>query len=255
MESVARYASRRPMPAAVVADVASQGGLAAIRLLDRAGVPVLALDHRPDAVGFRSRRALALHAPPPDDPRFVPLLLELAAALGRRTVLLPTSASYLSPLAASRDRLAEGFHCTFPGADSARAVAALGTGAGNEPATAVAFQFAADGALVTAFCGGPIEDEFVDTAADALRVAGAAGSAWVELSPTRIVAAGAHLWPGHAEAARSGTNLPRIAYWTALGARLPNDVAGSTSEIGRAPGLADPGPALAATVGRFRRRR
>ena len=40
-------------PAAVVVDVGWVNGLAAIRSLGRAGVPVLALDHRPSALGFR----------------------------------------------------------------------------------------------------------------------------------------------------------------------------------------------------------
>ena len=52
---------RRPrtehgLPAAVV-DVGWVNGLAAIRSLGRAGVRVLAVDHRPSALGFRSRYA------------------------------------------------------------------------------------------------------------------------------------------------------------------------------------------------------
>ena len=40
-------------PAAVVVDVGWVNGLAAIRSLGRVGVPVLALDHRRGALGFR----------------------------------------------------------------------------------------------------------------------------------------------------------------------------------------------------------
>ena len=47
---------QHPVPAAVV-DVGWVNGLAAIRSLGRAGVRVLAVDHRPSALGFRSRYA------------------------------------------------------------------------------------------------------------------------------------------------------------------------------------------------------
>ena len=43
------------VPPAVVADVGWVNGLAAIRSLGRAGAPVFAIDHRPGALGFRSR--------------------------------------------------------------------------------------------------------------------------------------------------------------------------------------------------------
>ncbi|CAN5212679.1 hypothetical protein BH18ACT12_BH18ACT12_20210 [soil metagenome] len=46
----------RSIPAAVV-DVGWVNGLAAIRSLGRAGMRVLAVDHRPSALGFRSRYA------------------------------------------------------------------------------------------------------------------------------------------------------------------------------------------------------
>jgi hypothetical protein len=262
MESVVRYASRRPMPAAVVADVATPSGLAAIRLLDRAGVPVLALDHRRGAVGFRSRLALSLHAPPPDDPRFVALLMELASALGRRAVLLPMSAPYLLPLAAARERLADGFHCAFPSLEAARAVAALSPRPNGHRKAVVACQLDSSGALLASFvaraeepAAAPGDDELVAAAAGALRAAGATGPGWVELSPeAEVLAGGAYLWPDHAEAARRGINLPRVAYWTALGARLPLKGAGSGPWVGRAVALADPGPAVAAAASRFGRR-
>jgi D-aspartate ligase len=51
-----RPAADRDLPAAVV-DVGWVNGLAAIRSLGRAGIRVLALDHRPSALGFRSRYA------------------------------------------------------------------------------------------------------------------------------------------------------------------------------------------------------
>ncbi len=54
----------RDIPAAVV-DVGWVNGLAAIRSLGRAGVRVLAVDHRPSALGFRSRYAERQLCPDP----------------------------------------------------------------------------------------------------------------------------------------------------------------------------------------------
>src|SRR6476469_6098658 len=51
-----RPAAEYAVPAAVV-DVGWVNGLAAIRSLGRAGIRVLAVDHRPSALGFRSRYA------------------------------------------------------------------------------------------------------------------------------------------------------------------------------------------------------
>ena len=45
------------MNPAVVVDVGWVNGLAAVRSLGRAGIRVLSLDHRPSALGFRSRYA------------------------------------------------------------------------------------------------------------------------------------------------------------------------------------------------------
>jgi hypothetical protein len=42
-------------PPAAVIDVGWVNGLAAIRSLGRAGIRVLAVDHRPSALGFRSK--------------------------------------------------------------------------------------------------------------------------------------------------------------------------------------------------------
>src|SRR3954453_13286913 len=58
-------ASAPRQPAAVVADVGWVNGLAAIRSLGRHGVRALAVDHRPWALGFRSRYAPPGPAPPP----------------------------------------------------------------------------------------------------------------------------------------------------------------------------------------------
>jgi D-aspartate ligase len=74
------------VPAAVV-DVGWVNGLAAIRSLGRAGIRVLAVDHRPSALGFRSRYAEPFLSPDPheDEGRFVAFV----RALGE-VVVFPT---------------------------------------------------------------------------------------------------------------------------------------------------------------------
>jgi D-aspartate ligase len=91
---------RRPraeheLPAAVV-DVGWVNGLAAIRSLGRAGIRVLAIDHRPSALGFRSRYAERfLGADPYADPtRFIASI----RALGK-VVVFPTHDEQLNLIA------------------------------------------------------------------------------------------------------------------------------------------------------------
>ena len=55
------------MRTAVVVDVGWVNGLAAVRSLGRAGIRVLALDHRESALGFRSRYAEPVLTPDPQD--------------------------------------------------------------------------------------------------------------------------------------------------------------------------------------------
>ena len=63
-------------PPAVVVDVGWVNGLAAIRSLGRSGASVLAVDHRPWALGLRSRYALPVVSPDPavDEDGFVAFL-------------------------------------------------------------------------------------------------------------------------------------------------------------------------------------
>jgi hypothetical protein len=257
MESVVRYASRRPMPAAVVADVASAGGLAAIRSLDRAGVPVIAADHRPDAVGLGSRLALALRLPPPGSPRFVERLVELGGILRGRAVLLPTSAEYARALADARAPLADALVCAFPDAGVVATVAAAGDGRRGGECVVVAAALDADGDALGVFAarttpGGDVvpgaDAAATERGAEELRRLGVRGLGWVELAADDgpVVAAGAHLWSGHAHALRAGVDLPRLAYWISLGAR-PQLATGPRRRWRpeRPFALADPGPALA----------
>ena len=98
---------------ALVLDVAWVNGLAAIRSLGRAGIPVLAVDHRPSALGFRSRYARPVPSP---DPAVEPgAYVELLAGQ-EPGVLLPTHDPPLNAVARHRERL-EGFRFPFPAWD------------------------------------------------------------------------------------------------------------------------------------------
>jgi D-aspartate ligase len=96
---------------AFVLDVGWVNGLAAIRLLGRAGIRVHAVDHRAGALGFRSRYAHPVRSPDPtvDEEGFVARLVEV----GEPGVLFPTHDPPLNAVARARDRL-EGFRFPFP---------------------------------------------------------------------------------------------------------------------------------------------
>jgi D-aspartate ligase len=96
---------------ALVFDVSWVNGLAAIRSLGRAGIPVVAVDHRQSALGFHSRYATALSTPDPadDEAGFIGKVVEA----GGPAVLFPTHDPPLNALARNRDRL-EGFLSPFP---------------------------------------------------------------------------------------------------------------------------------------------
>jgi len=109
----ARAAGRPP---AVVVDVGWVNGLAAIRSLGRAGAPVLAVDHRPWALGLRSRYAVPVVTPDPgaDEEGFVAALEELADALDGPAPVFPTHDTGLNAVARARDRLGARFLYPFP---------------------------------------------------------------------------------------------------------------------------------------------
>jgi D-aspartate ligase len=88
--------------AAAVIDVGWVNGLAAIRSLGRAGIRVLAVDHRPSALGFRSKYAERLLSPDPfeDEHRFV----NFVRALGE-VVVFPTHDDSLNAVARYADDL------------------------------------------------------------------------------------------------------------------------------------------------------
>ncbi len=90
-----RSANVHDLPAAVV-DVGWVNGLAAIRSLGRAGIRVLAVDHRPSALGFRSRYAERFVGADPhtDSTRFIASI----RALGE-VVVFPTHDAQLNLIA------------------------------------------------------------------------------------------------------------------------------------------------------------
>jgi predicted ATP-grasp superfamily ATP-dependent carboligase len=88
--------------AAAVIDVGWVNGLAAIRSLGRAGIRVLAVDHRPSALGFRSKYAERFLCPDPfeEESRFV----NFVRALGE-VVVFPTHDDSLNAIARYADDL------------------------------------------------------------------------------------------------------------------------------------------------------
>jgi D-aspartate ligase len=119
-EEAAAAARSSGHPSAVVVDVGWVNGLAAIRSLGRAGAPVLAVDHRPWALGFRSRYALPVVTPEAgaEEDAFVARLVELGDALARPTPILPTHDVWLNAIARSQGELGERFLYPFPSWDA-----------------------------------------------------------------------------------------------------------------------------------------
>jgi D-aspartate ligase len=92
-------------PPAAVVDVGWVNGLAAIRSLGRIGVRVFAVDHRPSALGFRSRYGSRVVVPDAaaDEDGFVAALRGLAARAGGSLAVFPTHDAPLNALARNLD--------------------------------------------------------------------------------------------------------------------------------------------------------
>jgi predicted ATP-grasp superfamily ATP-dependent carboligase len=90
-------AAKAPRPAALVLECSYVNGLSAIRSLAGFDVPVIALDHRRQALGLRSRLAVPIVCPPPHEQpeEFAGLLAELCEALPHGAVVFPTHDEYL----------------------------------------------------------------------------------------------------------------------------------------------------------------
>ena len=113
---IKRYVAGRERPAALVVDVGWVNGLAAIRSLGRAGVPVLALDHRAGALGFRSRYALPVRTPDPsaDEAGFLDLLRRIGDVLEEPAPVFATHDEPLNAIGRARESLGERFRYPFP---------------------------------------------------------------------------------------------------------------------------------------------
>jgi D-aspartate ligase len=116
LSAVAAYVRTGRLPPAVVCEVGWVNGLGAIRSLGRSGIRTVALDHRPWALGFRSRYALPLVAPDPlpDQDGFISFLLELADELDRPAPIFPTHDEHLNALAGRRAELGDRYLYPFP---------------------------------------------------------------------------------------------------------------------------------------------
>lgn len=114
----------RRLPLAVVVDVRWVSGLAAVRSLGRMGVGVIALAHRPGALGFRSRYARGLVCPDPaeDEAGYVGFLAELAGTLDAPAPVFPTHDEFLNGIARNLDAFGGRFLCPFPEWDLLRRI-------------------------------------------------------------------------------------------------------------------------------------
>ena len=90
--------------------------LAAIRSLGRAGVPVLVVDHRPSAIGFRSRYAHPMPSPDyeVDEAGFVESLVALAERFDDPLPLFVSDDKPLDAVGRNRKQLEERFLFPFP---------------------------------------------------------------------------------------------------------------------------------------------
>jgi D-aspartate ligase len=107
-EALSRRLARSLLPPAVVLDVSFVNGLEAIRSLAAAGAPVIAVDHRKSALGFRSRLAHHVLSPDPrDEAAYVAFLAALAEReFSEPAVVLPTHDAPLAAVARNAGRLA-----------------------------------------------------------------------------------------------------------------------------------------------------
>ena len=103
----------------MVVEVAWVNGLAAIRSLGRRGLRVLAVDHRPYALGFRSRYAEPRVAPDPldDEDGFIAALRSLAEETDDVLPVFPTHDEHVNAIARHADVFAERYRFPFPGWD------------------------------------------------------------------------------------------------------------------------------------------
>jgi len=115
---IERYLDGLAAPPAIVLEVGWVNGLGAIQTLARAGVRVLALDHRPYAIGLRSRYCLPLVCPDPyaEEQRFAAFLSELVELLPAPTPIFATHDDGLASVARALPDLGGKLLCPAPDA-------------------------------------------------------------------------------------------------------------------------------------------
>jgi D-aspartate ligase len=107
--------SQAGLPTAAVIGVGWTTGLDAIRALGRLGAPVLAIDPRPSAHGFRSRYAIPTLCPPVEqEEELIDFLVRLGDGFNTPAPIFPTSDEYLNTLAKHRDQLGNRYRYPFP---------------------------------------------------------------------------------------------------------------------------------------------
>lgn len=96
-------------------------GVSTIQALGRGAVDVLAVDHRPGALGFRSRYARPVVVPDhhTDEEGFVAALVRLGDSLAAPAPIFAVDDEDLAALARNRDRLGDRFLYPWPTAGDA----------------------------------------------------------------------------------------------------------------------------------------
>ena len=110
-----RFLTAAATPPVAVFQVSYSCGLDIVRDLGRHGVPVLALDADPSAVGLRSRFAAGMVCPDPlaNEEAFLAWLEELGRRLPQRAVVFPSHDEYIWPLSRHAGRLEPWFIVPF----------------------------------------------------------------------------------------------------------------------------------------------
>lgn len=95
---------------------AGVNGLGVIRSLGIKGIPVLALDPHPFAVGLHSKYAEGIPCPDPlcSEEGFIERLLQVGKTINAPGILFPTTDLYLAAVAKARGRLEPYFKTPFP---------------------------------------------------------------------------------------------------------------------------------------------
>ena len=123
-------ASLRPVPEpplrpAVVVNVGWVPGVSTIQSLGRAGIPVHAVDHRRDALGFRSRYVRGAHVSPrrlDDEDAFIGFLADLGDSLDGPAPIFALDDDDLNAIARREDVLGDRFLFPFPAWETLRLV-------------------------------------------------------------------------------------------------------------------------------------